>query len=262
MEQLPPRERLLLRELARLRLVTTGQLARLAGEGLTGESAGRVTRRHLRRLERDGLVRRFANRARDRRVGAPGHLYALTARGVRVTGAGSGIGVRQRRAYRPSPAFVDHRLATSELYVQLRECERRGGAQVRAFEAEPDCWRSATGAAGQQLWVRPDALVRLVMGETEVSWFVEIDRGDAAHHSESTTVIAAKLQAYLAYELTGDEQRRHGVYPAVVFIVPSATRAQQIGRTIAKLPVDARGLFVVATAEEAVAVLTRVEDGA
>jgi len=261
-EQLPQRERLLLRELARLRLATTQQLARLVCPEPASEIAMRLVRRHLQRLIRSGLVRRFANRARDRKVGAPGHLYALTMAGVRAMRAGTGIGTRQRKAYRPSEAFLDHRLAITELYVQLREQERGGGAAVREFASEPDSWREATGPAGEPLIVKPDALIRLAIGELEVSWFVEVDRGDTDRNSESTTVIAAKCRVYMTYELSGVEQQRHSVFPGVIFVVPSGARARQITKVIANLPANARDLFAVATADEALAVMTHVEEDA
>ncbi len=253
-EQLPQREQALLGELARLKLVATHQLARLVCPEHEFDSAMRLVRRHLARLVRSGLVRRFANRARDRKAGAPGYLYALTAKGLRATGAATGIGTRQRKAYRPSDAFVDHRLAISELRTRLAEHERAGGVRVREFLAEPDCWRDATGPAGERLIVKPDSLVRLAIGEVEVSWFVEIDRG-----TESSSVIRAKCETYRKYELTNIEQHAHEVFPGVIFAVSSPARARQIERVIARQPAADRELFVVATEDEAIRVMTRIE---
>jgi len=253
--RLPIRERFLLDELARLKLATTNQLARLVAVGLEFETAMRLTRRHLQRLVRSGLVRRFVNRARDRKVGAPGYVYALTAAGVRATGAASGMGTRQRKAYRPSDAFVDHRLAISELRVRLAEQGRMHGTRTLEFQAEPDCWRRATGPAGEQLMAKPDALVRLRVGQVEVSWFAEIDRG-----TESSAVIRAKCETYRRYELANVEQQAHKVFPGVVFIVPTAERARLVAKVIAQQPAADRELFAVATADEAIAVMTRMED--
>ncbi len=253
---LPARERQLLVELGRIRLARTEQLARLVCSATSPAIEMRLVRRHLYRLRRDGLVRRFTNRARDRRAGAPGHLYTLTASGVRVLGNARGIATHQRRNYQPSDAFLDHRLAITELYVRLVEHARDGGPIVREFTAEPDCWRRYPGPAGQPLWLKPDALVRLGVrrgqGHVELSWFIEIDRD-----TEGRSTIAAKCTSYLAYESTGIEQRQHSVFPAVLFVVPSTARAGALGRLVDHLPPSSRSLFAVTTADTALAALSQ-----
>jgi Replication-relaxation len=251
---LTERELQLLGELGRLQVATTGQLARLMFGNANEETATRLARRHLQRLGRSRLVRRFADRSRDRRVGAPGHVHALTAAGLRLIGAEHGTGGGQRKAWRPSAPFLAHRLAISELYVQLAEQTRAGGATVREFWAEPDCWRRYTGTAGQRLTLKPDALVRLGTGDLELSWFVEMDLG-----TERPATIADKCRCYRSYELAGEEVRRHGVFPGVMFIVPNHRRARVIAAVIARQPTDARALFTVATQDKALAALTQPE---
>ena len=78
-ENLTSRELALLKGLATVHVMTTAQVARLVIADLEAATALRLARRHLERLRRFGLVRRFADRARDRRVGAPGYVHALTA---------------------------------------------------------------------------------------------------------------------------------------------------------------------------------------
>ncbi|MBO3752168.1 replication-relaxation family protein [Streptosporangiaceae bacterium NEAU-GS5] len=235
-------------------VATTDQVARLVFDGHDEAVAGRLARRHLQRLDGFGLVRRLVDRSRDRQVGAPGYLHALTAAGLRLTAGTHALGARQRAAWRPTVAFLAHRLAISELFVQLCEHERAGGPTVREFVAEPDCWRTGTGTTGQRLLVRPDALVRLERGPVEVSWFVEVDRG-----SERPAVIAAKCRLHRQYELSGAEQAQYGVFPGVVFIVPGTARARALERVIAQQPAEARGLFVVTTEDAALATLTQME---
>lgn len=252
---LSTRERSVMAALATMHVATTGQLARLVFMGDEPETATRLARRHLQRLVRSGLVRRFPDRAWERRAGASGYVHALTAAGLRLAGGQHAVGLRQRKGWRPSYLFLTHRLAISELYVRLREQERDGGPAVREFRAERDCWRPYTGPAGQRLRLQPDALVRLGLGDTELSWFCEIDLDT----EKRPATIADKCRAYRTYELSGEEQRRYGVFPGVMFIVPSTERARDIARVIGRQPTDAQELFAVATEDEARDVLATAE---
>jgi len=145
-------------------------------------------------------------------------------------------------------------LAISELYVRLVEQEQAGGPAIRAFAAEPDCWLSYRGLAGERQVLRPDALVRLAIPPVEVSWFVEIDRG-----TERLATIAGKCRAYARYEASGQEQRRHGVFPGVAFLVPDEHRAIQLQRVIRRQPPSVQPLFVVATTDAALTALAEPE---
>jgi hypothetical protein len=140
------------------------------------------------------------------------------------------------------------------LFVQLREASHRGELEVLRFEAEPDCWRFYAGLLGERSNVKPDALVRLGVGADELSWFIEVDRG-----SESARTLAGKCASYRNYEQAGDEQRRHGVFPGVLFVVPDVDRLQIVQGVISRQPPVDRTLFAVATDDEAVAVLTQAE---
>jgi Replication-relaxation len=253
-EELTVHEQAVMDGLATAQVMTTAQVARLVFSVHEAATALRLARRHLERLRQFGLVRRFADRARDRRVGAPGYVHALTAAGLRLSGGRHGLGVRQRTAWRPSYAFLSHRLAISELYVRLVEQERAGGARLREFRSEPDCWRPYTGPAEQRLVLKPDALVRLGIANAEISSFAEIDLG-----SERPATIADKCRAYHTYELSGEEQRRYGIFPGVVFIVPTQERARVIGQVVEHQPADTRELFTVATEERAIAALAQAD---
>jgi hypothetical protein len=249
---LTSREHTILMTLATVYAATTHQIARTAFAD--EPSAGRLARRHLQRLGQFGLVRRFVDRSRDRQVGAPGHIHALTAAGLRCVGGSQGSGIHQRTAWRPSTAFLAHRLAISELFVRLTEQSRTGGPAVKKFQAEPDCWRAYAGQAGERELLRPDALVRLVHGDAELSWFVEVDLGTETRPA----TIVDKCRRYRRYELSGQEQRRHGVFPGVIFIVPNVARARMIRRVTDRQPTEARDLFTVATEEQALIALIEV----
>jgi hypothetical protein len=250
---LTPREHRLLGELATMHAATTDQLARILFPAQTASE--RLARRHLRRLADVGLVRRFVDRSRDRKVGAPGHVHALTAAGLRLTSSQHAPGLRQRRAWRPSAAFLAHQLAISELYTRLVQEQAAGGPGVAEFLAEPDCWRRYGSPAGSHLVLRPDALVRLDIGDHENSWFIEIDRGTETR----PTTIAAKCQAYHRYEASGHEQRQYGVFPGVAFIVPDERRANWMRRLIARQSASQRALFIVAREDQALETLAELE---
>lgn len=251
LKNLTTREREVLEVLATAQVATTAQLARVLFAREDESTATRLARRHLQRLRAFGLVRRFDDRSRDRRGGASGHVHALTAEGLRLSSGIYAIGARQRPSWRPSYPFLAHRLAITELYVQLTEQEYRGGARVREFAAEPYCWRRYTGPVGQRLVVRPDCLVRLVVDGDEVSTFCEIDLG-----TEAPAVLTDKMQTYRQYSLSGEEIRRHGVNPGVLFVVSGPERARLIVRLIARQGAEAQKLFAATTLDEAVVVLS------
>ncbi|MEU6351058.1 replication-relaxation family protein [Streptomyces sp. NPDC047072] len=244
-------EQQLLRELGTVHLATTNHLSRLAFGWYGWPTARRLGHRHVQRLVRFGLIQRYVNRSRDRKVGPAGYVLALTADGAALNG--SAARRQQRRTWEPSEAFLAHRLAITELYVQLVEEHRVGGPTVSRFEAEPDCWRFYLGGYGERSSVKPDAYLRLELDRRELSWFVEIDRG-----TEAPRHIAAKCAVYAAYELADVEQRQRGVFPGILFIVPTERRAQSIQAVIDRQPPDSRDLFRVATEPDALTALGTV----
>jgi hypothetical protein len=247
-DRLTADDEVILKTLTTVHLATTGQLQRLTLDRQPVRTAEVLTAQRLQRLRRLGLTTAFLRRPSDRRPGRPGYLHALTADGRVLVGGRYAIGgERPRKTWRPGDQFVAHRLGISELYIRLVERSRLGGPTVREFQAEPDSWRSYTGPDGERLIIRPDALVRLEQAGLEISWNIELDRG-----TEPARTLVGKCQAYRAYELSGVEQRRHQVFPAVMFVVPGGTRLRLVERVIARQPDSARSLFIVASEEDAV----------
>jgi len=251
---LVPRDRDLVDALGLVQVATTAQLARICFGDAASDTALRLARRSLQRLREVGLVRRFEDRAFERRAGAPGYVHALTNAGLKLARTEHGVGVRHR-AWQPSYRFLSHALGISEVFARLIEAERAGGPQVREFAAEGAAARRYLAPSGESRIIRPDALVRVAARGIEVSNFVEVDRGSET----SPATIAAKCEAYRNYELSGEEVRRHGVFPGVLFIVPDGARARAIAQTIARLDPDARELFAVSLEADAASVLGRVE---
>lgn len=250
---LSERDRALLDDLARVRLLTVRQLQRLHFHDGSALTRARRTRSTLERLHQLGVVVRLERRVGGVQAGSAGHIYGLSASGQRLTsGAGPAGGRRPRRQWEPSLPFVDHLLGVSELYVVLREHERAGELTDLHFDAEPACWRRWTSIAGAQLIVKPDAYARFHHGDYEYRYFVEVDRA-----TQASTVIRKKGEVYLDYFQSGVEQGRSGMFPRVLFVTTTDVRQQQLVDTLARLDAEDWQLFGVQTDAEAFADLLR-----
>jgi len=139
----------------------------------------------------------------------------------------------------------------TELYVELRERERAGKGELLAFDAEPLCWRRFTGVSGASVWLKPDAFCRFGTGRLEHLSFVEVDRATA-----SVPTVARKLDCYRRYWQTGREQKRFGAFPRVILLTPHKARQAAVVTAVRRQPADARTLFRVGLATEALGLLT------
>jgi hypothetical protein len=149
-------------------------------------------------------------------------------------------------------AFEAHVLAVSELAVCLTERASAGAFVVEELRAEPGCWRWFSGVSGKRI-VKPDLFARLNVGDYELASFVEVDMA-----SESLPTIARKCGVYIDYWRSGAEQRIHGLFPRVWWLVPHARRLQAIGQVIRRLPEETRELFAVVLTEHAPDLLTQL----
>jgi hypothetical protein len=251
---LSARERDLVQLVARLRLMSHAQLAALLpddGVAVPG-SAARSARRLLARLAARGVLARLERRVGGVRAGSGGYVYYLGPVGQRLVAYWQGHGLTRGR-FRPEPGgrYVRHRLAVSELYVQLRSADRGGELDLLSFDPEPDCWRRSLDGFGGTALLKPDAFVRIGVGAYEDRCFVEVDLG-----TESRSVIAAKLRAYLDYFRSGHEQAAHGVFPRVVWLTNSEARRAALVGVVGRLPAEHWGLFTVAGLDQGMYVLS------
>ncbi len=245
------RERLVLGTLSRVRLATTRQLERLHFTDATPLSNARSCRRTLARLMTTDLVARLERRVGGVRAGSAGYVWSLGAVGQRlVSGSGPAGGDQPRRPWTPSPAFTDHRLAITTLYVELVEASRQSHGVLESFTAEPDCWRQYSAPHGGVATLKPDAAVTVGHEEFEDAWLVEVDCA-----TESPAVIRRKMAVYVEYYRTRQEQARSGVFPLVVFSVPTEARRRVIARVTEVLDVAERPLFQVALADQTCSLL-------
>jgi hypothetical protein len=237
--------------LDRVRVASVKQLERIHFAGGRPQANARQVRHRLAHLTNARVVIRLERRVGGVRAGSAGTVYGLDVAGQRLASAcGPAGGIRVRRPWTPGAPFVAHQLGITELYVRLVEASRTGGPDLLDFDAEPACWRAFAGLGGARTLLKPDAFVRLGVGAFEDSYFVEVDR--ATHSGPS---VARKLTLYRRYWQTGREQeRRHGVFPKVLVLVPSEARRAALVRVAATLPAESWPLFQIAHYEEALAI--------
>lgn len=243
--ELSARDLAIVATVAKLKLVSTGQLERLHFADASGGSrlsAARRARRTLERLVGQRLLVRVARRIGGIRAGSASFVYAIAPAGQRVVND-----PRPRQRFRePSVTFLAHTLAVSELYVRLRELQ---GITLEVLQAEPGCWRTFGGVGGQ-VTLKPDLFVQLVSQAYEYRWFIEVDLG-----SEHQPALIRKCQTYESYYQTGVEQAGAGLFPRVVWVVPDEQRAQEIERAIRRSGRLTPELFLVVTTDAALHLL-------
>ena len=232
----------LLALLATYRFATTTQLARLTVEAYGSlSSAIRQTLRYLARLQEHDLVTRLERRVGGWQGGSTVSVWTLTTRGRRVQ-----TGSRSRQRPRSlSTSFLAHLLAITETSVQITETARSMTDASATITTEPVCWRSYLGPAGQQLTLRPDLHAVVTSSRYDDHYFIEVDRD-----TENPARVLAACQRYAAYYASGAEQRACGVFPLVLWVVPSATRCQQLRRVIASDQRLPAALFAVITNQQ------------
>jgi hypothetical protein len=250
-ESMPERERELVETTGRLRLVAGKQLERLFfHNGAKAASRARAARRVLASLTEQGVLFRLERRIGGVRAGSAGHVYGLGPVGKRLIAYWRGEGLRRvRTPYEPGVVYVRHSLAVAEQYVRLREAERGASLELLWFEAEPECWRSFAGAAGAEV-LKPDALVKVGVGEFIETSFLEVDCG-----TEGRGALFAKCRRYVRYFDSGVEQAESGVFPRVVWITTSQARVRLLVEVCAEMGAEHWRLFVVGTTGRAVPLL-------
>jgi hypothetical protein len=208
------------------RFMTAQQIERLHFAGhASGDTAARIRRRVLERLTAARLLTRTERVIGGVRGGSAGFVYGIGPVGHRLLHDNGSRG----RWEEPSLAFLDHTLAVAEVAVTIAEHERAGGFEILDLQSEPSCWRSfSRGLAGRDV-LKSDLFLSVADNEYEHRWFIEVDRG-----TESTRAIRDKCQVYEDYRRSGVEQNLHDIFPKVLWIVPTASRAQRLRDLIAR----------------------------
>lgn len=246
--RLSDRDRQVLHSLAAMHHLTTRQIERLhfqEEDGVTPLAAVRRAHRCVARLHDLGLLDRI-----DRRVGGPGggsapYCWALSPGGARALDT-----PRRRRGPTPGIQHLAHTLDVAEVVVRLHEHARHQPVDIVAIETEPACWRPMPAARGRG-WLKPDLRLTLRTRGHELHWFVEVDRDH-----ERAAALAHKTSRYVTAWRDGSEQARAGVFPRVLWVVPSSERAAALDRICAATPGAPAGLFVVVNRSAAIDALT------
>lgn len=237
------RDQAILRDLARVRVLTGNQLERLHFYDLAAANRDRARRRVLNRLIAWRVVTTLARRVGGVRAGSAGLVYSLDTAGQRVLRLlDQGDELPGRRPWTPSPLFLAHTLAVAELYVSLREAERAGYVELPVFRAEPACWQRTINLGT----LKPDAYALVASEDIEDAWWLEVDQG-----TESSTTLRRKLSLYLLAATAG-VVGPHGVLPRVLVTVPDEQRLTAIREIVADLGPMAERLISVTLHNRAV----------
>jgi hypothetical protein len=242
-EQLSDRDQNILLDLARVRVLSGNGIDRLHFAHLSSShSRSNVRSRVMKRLIDGGFVSALDRRIGGARAGSAGLIYTLDRAGQRWVAIAEGHGSdRVRRLWPVGTAFLAHTLDVAELYVRLRESERRGGElRLAQFDADPASWHR-TGLAV----LKPDAYAVWTKGGWEYHRWLEVDRG-----TESLPTLRRKLLGYLD-AINGGDTGPSGVPPEVLVTVRTDRRLTEVRRLISDLPPPSEALISVQLFDEA-----------
>ena len=230
------------------RYLTTGQLRRLHFRGAISDIAAlRSANRILAKLKDLDLLRPLNRRIGGVRAGSASFVWALSPTGSRLLDMQECADNPKRKRFRePSPSFLEHTLACSELSIRLLEMGfLEKSATLIKQELEPNCWRNYNGLGGVARTLKPDLYTITSTGEYEDHTFWEVDLA-----TESPSQVIRKCEQYIAYRRSGIEQRRSGVFPSVVWLVPGDKRKSSLKRHISEMRGGNADIFTVITMDE------------
>lgn len=199
------------------------------------------------------MLRTLDRRIGGVRAGSSGNVWFVGAAGERVLNALAPTKTRSRSNYgEPSRHFVEHTLAVAEAAVQAIEASRRGALELLLLEAEPTSWQQSLSAQGTMQWLKPDLHLITASDEFEHHWFIEIDLA-----TEHLPVIVRQCQAYQRFRASGAYQAAHGLFPAVLWVVPGEARKAAVRSAVGRTAALSGELFQVCTTTEYLAHLTK-----
>jgi hypothetical protein len=234
--------------------LTTTQLQRLHFKNhQTTAAAGRICRRSLTRLVRLGLIEHLERRVGGVRAGSASYVWRLGRIGDALLRLQSPQRPRARHK-EPSLLHLQHSLAIADTHLAFLELARQAAIELPTVVTEPACWRRYLAASGAMVTLKPDLFVMTVSGEFEDHWFIEVDRG-----TESLPTLLGKCAQYEDYRRTGDAQHDDGVFPLVLWLMPSEQQADRLGKAIAQAKELDRGLYRIGTLAELARIVSGVQ---
>lgn len=237
-----PMQARLLALVAAHRFATTTQLARLTAlEYASSASALRQTQRHLASLAQQRLLTSLERRVGGWQGGSAVTIWAATTRGHRLVATGEGDEVpRRQRPREVSTTFLDHLLAITEVRTSIEEAVRQEADTEATVALEPDCWRTAFSPSGQPQVLRPDLAVTITSPAYEDRYLMEVDRA-----TENPGRVIATCWRYQEHQAASSQASDGGVFPLVVWLVPTDRRRHRLERAIAHSTGLLRDLFRV-----------------
>lgn len=238
-----PMQARLLALVAAHRFATTTQLARLTAlEYASSASALRQTQRHLASLAQQRLLTSLERRVGGWQGGSAVTVWAATTRGHRLVAADEGEEEvpRRQRPREVSTTFLDHLLAITEVRTSIEEAVRQEADTEATVALEPDCWRTALSPSGQVQVLRPDLAVTITSPAYEDRYLIEVDRA-----TENPGRVIATCWRYQEHQATSAQASDDGVFPLVVWLVPTDRRRHRLERAIAHSTGLLRDLFRV-----------------
>ncbi|HJQ00854.1 MAG TPA: replication-relaxation family protein [Jatrophihabitans sp.] len=217
--------------------LTTTQLQRFHFTDHHTPAAARICRRVLGRLHQLRVIEHLDRHIGGIRAGSASYVWRIGLIGDRLLQLHDGPSARSRRK-EPSPRYLFHRLAVADVHLALRD----GDWRLDTVAAEPGCWRPFTGPNGARQILKPDLYAVTISGDYEDHWFIEVDRA-----TESLPTLLKKCAQYQHYRASNQEQQRHGVFPRVLWIVPTERYAEALRRAIARTAHLPTELFRVCT---------------
>jgi hypothetical protein len=131
------------------------------------------------------------------------------------------------RRKEPSLRHLEHCLTIADVHLALTALARAKRVELLSVATEPACWRRYLAASGSVDTLKPDLFAVTASGDYEDHWFIEIDRG-----TESLPTLIKKCAQYEDYHRTGSAQADGGVFPLVIWVVPSETHADSLAEAI------------------------------
>lgn len=255
-EKISERDTHILQVIEQHRFLTTCQVTGFCfTDKPTPTAALRAANRALKKLHSLGLLNPLQRRIGGVRAGSGGAIWSITEPGHRLLhhlthdADPSGV-VRRTRFREPSQTFLEHTLAVADVHLTVQRTtagDPPDGSEVTLaqVELEPACWRPYLGVGGVALTLKPDLAVVTRTEAFEDHWFFEVDRA-----TEPPSRIIRKCLQYQDYYRTGREQHRLGVFPAVVWIVPTLARHAQLTERLRADPTIDPRLFTIATVDQ------------
>lgn len=208
------------------RYLTSRQLQDFCFHDHASQSAGaRTTTRVLRRLASHGLLDALERRVGGVRAGSASYVWQLGTVGYRLLKEDGSL----KRPREPSPRFLAHCLAVADTHLMLVRAQRRDIFRHVEVQNEPESWRSFTGLGGERRSLQPDLFALISQPRFVDRWYIEVDLG-----TESIPTLLGKCAIYEDYRQSGIEQSAAGIFPLVIWQLPSTKRIDALAAAIAR----------------------------